>query len=122
MKKPTNKDRINLRVWKTDGVQTCENIVGVIHYPIAIHRSITEHEEIIAKQRKRHSARWCVTHLPTGKSFGIISVCFDKVVGYVEEIIDHPTLLMITDETMQGHPLYKDLVSRHTSAKKKWGI
>ena len=66
MKKPTTKDRINLRVWRHDGVQQVENIVGYQQYPIAIHRSIEEHQEILDEQRKRHSSRWQVTHIPTG--------------------------------------------------------
>ena len=122
MKKPTSKDRINLRVYRADGVIVCENIVGIVRYPVAIHRSTTEHEEIIAKQRKRHSANWYVTHIPTGKSFGIANNVFDNVVGYVGDIVDHPVLLMLTDDTMTSHPMYRDLSETHLQARKKWGV
>lgn len=122
MKKPTTKDRINLRVWRGDGVIFCEKIVGLIQYPIAIHRSIIEHEEILAKHRKRHSAKWHVTHIPTGKSFGIASDVFENVVGYVSQVVDHPALLMITDDTMVKHPMYRDLIEIHQDARRKWDV
>ena len=122
MKKPTSKDRINLRVYRVDGVIVCENIVGVVRYPVAIQRSITEHEQIIAKQRKRHSANWHVTHIPTGKSFGIANEVFDNVVGYVSDIVDHPVLLMLTDDTMTSHPMYSNRIDEHASARQRWAV
>ena len=122
MRKPTTKDRINLRVWRYDGVIQIENIVGYLQYPIAIHRSIHEHQEIQDKQRKRHSSRWHVTHIPTGKSFGIQTGDWDLAFGYVKEIVDHPVLLMITDDTMSGHPMYQDLIKTHQEARKKWNV
>ena len=122
MKKPTTKDRINLRVWRYDGVKQVENIVGYLQYPIAIHRSIEEHQEILDKIRHRHSSRWHVTHIPTGKSFGIQTGDWDSAVGYAQEVVDHPVLLMITDDTMSGHPMYQDLINTHKQARKKWNV
>lgn len=122
MRKPTTKDRINLRVWRYDGVIQIENLVGHMQYPIAIHRSIHEHQEIQDKQRKRHSSRWHVTHVPTGKSFGIQTGDWDLAFGYVKEIVDHPVLLMITDDTMSGHPMYQDLIEKHQQARRKWNV
>jgi len=122
MKKPTTKDRINLRVWRYDGVIQVEKIVGYQQYPIAIHRSIEEHQEILDKQRKRYSSRWHVTHIPTGKSFGIQTGDWDSAIGYAQEVVDHPVLLMITDDTMSGHPMYQDLIDTHNQARKKWGV
>ena len=122
MKKPTTKDRINLRVWRMDGVKQVENIVGYLQYPIAIHRSIDEHQDILDERRKRHSSRWFVTHIPTGKSFGIQTGDWDSAIGYVQAIGDHPVLLMITDDTMTGHPMYQDLIETHQQARQKWGV
>ncbi len=122
MKKPTTKDRINLRVWRMDGVKQIENIVGYLQYPIAIHRSITEHQEIQSKVRKRYSSRWHATHIPTGKSFGIQTGDWDSAIGYVQAIVDHPVLLMITDDTMTGHPMYNDLIETHQQARRIWGV
>ena len=67
MKKPTTKDRINLRVW----IQTGD---------------------------------------------------WNLAIGYTQEVVDHPVLLMITDDTMVGHPMYQDLIDTHTQARKKWGV
>ncbi len=122
MKKPTTKDRINLRVWRHDGVKQVEKIVGYLQYPIAIHRSIEEHQDILDERRKRHSSRWHVTHIPTGKSFGIQTGDWNLAIGYTQEVVDHPVLLMITDDTMVGHPMYQDLIDTHTQARKKWGV
>jgi hypothetical protein len=122
MKKPTTKDRINLRVWRMDGVKQVENIIGYLQYPIAIHRSIHEHQEIQEKRRQRHSSRWHVTHIPTGKSFGIQTGDWDSAIGYVQAIVDHPVLLMITDDTMSGHPMYQDLIETHQQARRKWNV
>ena len=48
-----------------------QGIVGVNDYPLAIHRPITEFEDIQQDFRTRYGGTWCVTHIPTGKSFGI---------------------------------------------------
>jgi hypothetical protein len=47
MNKPTRKDTINLRVWQSrDGITIIENIVGVVQYPMAIHRPLGEYQDI----------------------------------------------------------------------------
>jgi hypothetical protein len=123
MKRPTRKDTINLRVWQSrDGITIIENIVGVVQYPMAIHRPLGEHQEIEKGDRSRYSGEWCVTHIPTGKSFGIRSKDWDGVSGYVSEIADHPALLMMTDETLQAHPMYRDLVDLHSTTRKKYKV
>ena len=122
MKKPTTKDRINLRIWRTDGVNQVEKIVGYQQYPISINRSVEEHQEILDERRKRHSSRWHVTHIPTGKSFGIQTGDWNLAIGYAKEVVDHPVLLMITDDTMTGHPMYQDLIETHQQARRKWGV
>ena len=121
MRKPTTKDRINLRVWRYDGVIQIENIVGYLQYPIAIHRSIHEHQEIQDKQRKRHSSRWHVTHIPTGKSFGIRTTDWESITYYVDSIKDEPALLMLTDKTMTEHPCFQQLSDRHFELRKQIG-
>ena len=121
MRKPTTKDRINLRVWRYDGVIQIENIVGYLQYPIAIHRSIHEHQEIQDKQRKRHSSRWHVTHIPTGKSFGIRTRDWESITYYVDSIKDEPALLMLTDKTMTEHPCFQQLSDRHFELRKQIG-
>jgi hypothetical protein len=117
MKQPTRKDTINLRVWRTTGLETMQGIVGVNDYPLAIHRPITEFEDIQQDFRTRYGGTWCVTHIPTGKSFGIRCRDWDALTRYIEKVRDHPTLLMITDETMTKHPMYSDLCNLHVKAK-----
>lgn len=117
MKQPTRQDTINLRVWRTTGMETMQGIVGVNDYPLAIHRPITEFEDIQQDNRSRYGGTWCVTHIPTGKSFGIRCRDWDALTRYVEKVRDHPTLLMITDETMVKHPMYGDLCDLHSKAK-----
>ena len=113
MRQPTRKDTINLRTWRTSGVQMHEGITGIIEYPLAIHRSTHEHEEITSGVRKRYSSTWHITHIPTGKGFGIRSQNWDNIVKYVTGIKDHPALLMLTDETMTQHPMFDDLSELH---------
>jgi hypothetical protein len=123
MDKPTRKDTINLRVWKSStGVQVLQGIVGVIDYPIAIHRDLTEFEQIQNGRRSRYSSYWCATHIPTGKSMGVNTSDWDALVQYVESIKDHPVLLMMNDSTMQNHPLYNDMVAKHQQAKRDANI
>lgn len=123
MNKPTRKDTINLRVWQSrDGITIIENIVGVVQYPMAIHRPLTEYYDIKKGCRSRYSGDWCVTHIPTGKSFGIRSKDWDSVSGYVSEIADHPALLMMTDETLQAHPMYRDLSDKHATIRRKYRL
>ena len=114
MKQPTRKDTINLRTWRTSGVEIHEDITGVIEYPLAVHRSTNEHSAIQCGVRKRYSGMWHITHIPTGKSFGIRSKDWNKIVAYVEGIKDHPALLMLTDETMTAHPMFEDLSALHS--------
>ena len=114
MKQPTRQDTINLRTWRTSGVEIHEGITGVIEYPLAVHRSTNEHSEIQCGSRKRYSGIWHITHIPTGKSFGIRSKDWNKIVAYVEGIKDHPALLMLTDETMTAHPMFEDLSALHS--------
>jgi hypothetical protein len=118
MKPPSRKDTINLRVWRAQtGVQVIENITGHIEYPMAIHRPIEEFDEIQQGSRSRYSGYWNITHIPTGKSFGIVSKEWDKIVHYVENIKDEPALLMLTDATMTNHPCFKQLTKRHTQLR-----
>ena len=117
MKQPTRKDTINLRVWRTNGLVTMEGIVGINDYPLAVHRPIAEFEEIQQDFRTRYGGTWCVTHIPTGKSFGIRSRNWNAVADYIGKVKDHPVLLMLTDETMVQHPMYSDLCDLHFKAK-----
>ena len=114
MKQPTRQDTINLRTWRTSGVEIHEGITGVIEYPLAVHRSTNEHSEIQCGSRKRYSGMWHITHIPTGKSFGIRSRDWNKIVAYVEGIKDHPALLMLPDDTMTAHPMFQDLSDLHS--------
>ena len=123
MKKPTRKDTISLRVWKSStGVQVLQGIVGVIEYPLAIHRSLTEFESIQHGTRSRYSSYWQVTHIPTGKSMGVSTTDWDALVQYVETVKDHPVLLMMNDDTMTNHPLYNDMVAKHQKARRDANI
>ena len=119
MRQPTRQQTINIRIWKTSGVQNIEGITGVIEYPLAIHRPTHEHEEIDNGTRKRYSSMWHISHIPTGKSFGIRSQNWDKIVAYVEGIKDHPALLMLTDETMTAHPMFQDLSDLHSRLRRE---
>ena len=119
MKQPTRQDTINLRTWRTSGVEIHEGITGVIEYPLAIHRSTHEHEEIACGVRERYSPMWHITHIPTGKSFGIRSKDWDNIVKYVTGIKDHPALLMLTDETMTEHPMFEDLSDLHSRLRRE---
>ena len=122
MTKPTRRNTIDVRCWRTDGMTTIKDIVGVIDYPIAIHRPFLEHEEIGNGYRKRYSGEWQVTHIPTGKGMGVRSKDWDAIVQYVETVKDHPVMLMITDKTMIDHPMYQALVKIHAQAKQKWRV
>ena len=113
MKKPSRQDTINMRIWKASGTQYIQGITGMIEYPLAIHRDTNEHEEIQEGNRSRYSSIWAITHIPTGKSFGIRSRDWDKIVRYVTGIKDHPALLMLTDDTMTAHPMFDDLSDLH---------
>ena len=119
MKKPTRKDTINLRVYRGDGSIVYQNIVGIVNYPLAIHRRTIEFEEIQSGSRSRYSSDWNVTHIPTGKGFGITSSDWDAVSTYVENIKDEPALLMVTDKTMTDHPCYQQLNERHNELRFK---
>ncbi len=122
MKKPSRHNKINLRVWKTNGIQTIEGITGVNVYPLAIHRSIYEFKEIQQDFRTRYSGNWHITHIPTGKSFGIVSKEWEDIVYYVENIIDEPALLMVTDKTMTAHPCFSQLSDKHKKLKREIGV
>ena len=123
MKKPTRQDTINLRVWRhQSGIGIIEGITGIIDYPLAAHRPLDEFEEIQEGIRTRYSGDWLITHIPTGKSMGIISNNWDAVSEYFEAVKDHPTLLMMTDKTMVGHPMYKDMVQLHKKTKSRLGL
>lgn len=113
MKQPTRKDTITIRIWRHSGVRLYENICGVIAYPLVVHRNLDEHDAIQCGVRKRYSSRWYVSHIPTGKGFGIVSRNWDEIATYVNGIKDEPALLMLTDETMTEHPLYQQLVRKH---------
>lgn len=117
MKQPTRKDTITIRIWKTSGIVTIEGITGAIEYPLAIHRSLDEYEEMMEGKRKRYSGRWHISHIPTGKGFGISSRNWDDIVAYVNAIKDEPALLMMTDDTMINHPMYQQLVDKHNDLK-----
>lgn len=119
MNKPTRQDTVTFRIWRHSGVQLIENIVGRMEYPLAIHRDTGEHEEIQEGNRKRYSGLWCITHIPTGKSFGIRSKDWDKIVTYVSQIKDHPALLMLTDDTMTAHPMFDDLSDLHSRLRRE---
>ena len=122
MNKPTRKNTISLRCWRTDGVTIIKGIVGLMDYPIAIHRPISEHEEIVSGSRTRYSGEWQVTHIPTGKGLGVRSKDWDAIVEYATAVKDHPVMLMITDKTMCNHPMYRDLVDLHTESRRKWVV
>lgn len=114
MKQPSRHNKVNVRVWRhQSGVQTIVGITGIIEYPLAIHRPIQEFEEIQEGIRSRYSGLWNITHIPTGKSFGIVSRDWDSIVYYVENIKDEPALLMMTDKTMTEHPCFKQLSDKH---------
>ena len=122
MKQPTRQDTINLRVWRSSGLETIQDIVGRHHYPLAVHRPISEFIDIRQDFRTRYSGMWCATHIPTGKSFGIKSKDFKSLMGYVNVMMHHPVMLMITDATMVGHPMYRELVSLHLKTREEWGL
>ena len=122
MKQPTRQDTINLRVWRSTGLETMQGIVGRYHYPVAVHRPISEFIDIRQDFRTRYSGLWCVTHIPTGKSFGIKSKDFKGIMEYVNVMMHHPVMLMITDATMTGHPMYGELVSLHNKTRGEWGL
>jgi len=119
MKQPTRKDTINFRSWRTHGTEFHEGITGIIEYPLAVHRDTSEHDEIQNGTRKRYSGPWCITHIPTGKSFGIRTKDWDKIVAYVTAIKDHPALLMLTDDTMTAHPMFEDLSDLHSRLRRE---
>ena len=119
MKKPTRKDTINLRITGHDGNRNYDGIVGVYEYPLVIHRLTTEFEEIQEGRRSRYGSDWTITHIATGKAFGVTSKSWDDIVEYVEGIKDEPALLMLTDETMQSHPDFQQLSRRHNELRRK---
>jgi hypothetical protein len=122
MKAPTRQDTINLRVWHRDGHESDARHRRQHHYPLAVHRPITEFEDMNDGYRNRYSGRWCITHIPTGKSFGINSKDFKGIMEYVNVVKHHPVMLMITDETMTGHPMYGELVTLHNKTRGAWGL
>jgi len=117
MKQPTRQDTITIRIWKHSGCELHENICGINVYPLAIHRSLDEHSEILEGKRQRYSGRWHISHIPTGKGFGISSRNWGDIVTYVNGLKDEPALLMVTDETMVNHPMYQQLVDKHNDLK-----
>ena len=119
MKQPTRNDTINFRTWRTHGTEFHEGITGTIEYPLAIHRDTTEHDDIKSGARKRYSSLWCITHIPTGKSFGVRTKDWSKIVTYVTGIKDHPALLMLTDDTMTAHPMFQDLSALHSRLRRE---
>ena len=119
MKQPTRQETINLRIWKSSGTEYIEGVTGMFEYPLAIHRDLNEHEEITCGSRKRYSSMWTMTHIPTGKTFGIRSSEWSNIVSYVEQIKDHPALLMLTDDTMTNHPMFKDLSDLHSRLRRE---
>lgn len=120
MKRPHRFNTINLRVWRHQtGVQVLEGITGIIEYPLAIHRPIEEFEDIQSGIRSRYTGTWNITHIPTGKSFGINTKVWEDIVHYVENIKDEPALLMLTDETMQSHPEFKQLSNKHAQLRRE---
>ena len=121
MKKPTSKDKIPFPIYKavSSSREIVSGLVGVIDYPIAIHRSILEHEQIELSQRKRYSSQWCLTHIPTGMGFGVIAK-WETVYGLAMEIKDHSALLMLTQESMQAHPDYNDIEELYIKLRAKW--
>ncbi len=121
MKQPTRNDLINLRVWRADGMHHFQGITGLNVYPLAIHRPIDEFDEIQDGQRSRYSGLWSITHIPTGKSFGIRSRDWNDITYYVENIKDEPALLMLTDKTMTEHPCFQQLSDRHYELRKEIG-
>ena len=121
MQQPSRHQTINLRVWKTSGVERYENITGVNVYPLAIHRPIEEFEEIAHGARSRYSGVWHITHIPTGKSFGIRTRDWESITYYVDSIKDEPALLMLTDKTMTEHPCFQQLSDRHFELRKQIG-
>lgn len=122
MKQPSRKDTITIRIYRHNGSILFDNLCGLAVYPLAIHRDIHEHQEILEGHRQRYSGRWCITHIPTGKGFGVNSKNWKDITAYVEGIRDEPALLMVTDNTMTAHPLYKQLVDRHTELKSLIGL
>ena len=121
MKQPSRQDTINLRVWKTNGMVCAQEITGLNVYPLAIHRPLDEFDEIQDGSRSRYSGMWNITHIPTGKSFGIHSRDWNEITFYVEHIKDEPALLMLTDKTMIDHPCYKQLSDRHFELRSQMG-
>ena len=119
MKQPTRQQHIKLRIWRANGTEYVEGVTGMIEYPLAIHRDLSEHSQIQEGTRSRYSGIWTMTHVPTGKSFGIRSRNWQSIVYYVEQIKDHPALLMITDETMTAHPMFKDLSDLHSRLRRE---
>ncbi len=121
MKQPSRADTINLRVWKTNGMFYAQQITGLNVYPLAIHRPLDEFEEIERGSRSRYSGMWNITHIPTGKSFGIQTRDWDAITYYVDSIKDEPALLMLTDKTMTDHPCFQQLSDRHYELRKEIG-
>ena len=122
MKQPNRADTINLRVFNAgEGVVLIQDITGVNVYPLAIHRPTDEFKEIQDGSRSRYSGIWNITHIPTGKSFGIRSRDWSEITYYVENIKDEPALLMLTDKTMTEHPCFQQLSDRHFELRKKIG-
>jgi len=119
MKKPTSKDTINLRTTGHDGNNTYEGIIGVYEYPLVIHRTVSDFEDIQQGRRKRYGSRWTITHIPTGKALGVTSRYWEDIVEYVEGIKDEPALLMMNDQTMIEHPDYQRLINRHNELRSK---
>jgi len=119
---PRRQDTINVRVWRhTIGMEIVEGITGINVYPLSIHRPLDEFEEIQSGSRSRYSGIWHITHIPTGKSFGIQTRVWEDIVYYVDNIKDEPALLMITDKTMTSHPCFKQLSDRHYELRREIG-
>lgn len=119
MKKPTTKSNLAIFSARTHTRETIERIPVVFDYPIAVHRSVSEWQEIQEGTRKRYSSSWVMSHIPTGMSFGVVAD-WDSIRGMALEIKDHPALLMLTQESMEAHPMYRDLCDVYSKLKRKW--
>ena len=118
MKKPNKHTLVSFGVYKHNIGRQPVSICGVIQYPLVIHRVLREQEEMDDGTRKRFSARWAVTHIPTGMSCGL-SGSWAYCKGFVEELGNHSVFLMVTSETLTDHPDYSDLLDKYASYKNR---
>ena len=118
MKKPNRHNRVTFNMFKHSLGRIPVTICGVIEYPLVVHRMESEQDEMDKGTRKRFSARWMITHLPTGMSCGIQG-SWDYCKGFVEELGNHPVFLMVTSDTLTDHPDYRDLLDKYSSYKNR---